>query len=159
MTRRRFEREIRKGRRRKAFSRWLNRIACKVSGEEFVVNQAKAKKMFDKAFSRLVGNCCLDDLNCILVSFGDNHNGYGDFCTQDFTSRILPRRWRYYFSLVSDQYIQRLVTDCEIEGYSKMLLQSKEDWYVVREKFGWWGDVGGDDDKAIVFYLAELYGM
>lgn len=111
------------------------------------------KKYLDKVMPFMVAHYC-KDAKQILIS-GDCYMGDIEF--NDFYSSTIRKKYSRignFFTIYYDELKKYILSEYQIEGYEKMILDSYRTWNEAKEKFDW-ADIPYNVDycKGVVFYI------
>lgn len=124
----------------------------------FVKNPKKTKKLFDKAFPKLVAAHCSDP-NIIVIGLLDYGEFYGNddiFTGYLFSDNCLSKKVKRYFKALSPERREQLFLEYEIKGYKKIILSQDQDWEKAAKLFDW--SIGYSEPyKAVIFYNGSKY--
>lgn len=124
---------------------------------KFVENPEKTKKLFDKAFPKIIAEH-YDDPSVIVVMFINSDEWFEDVSIGDFCyDSCLSKRIKKYFKSLPDWRIEQLLLDCEIDGYNKIIVSQYQDWNKVVKFFDWSPYFHAEHDKAVIFYDKSKY--
>ena len=179
MNKKKIDAVIKKREQRKRFSTWWNNNSYKVmrvifwfiwipmllhekyinrQRTSFVENPEKTKKLFDKAFPKLVASH-YSDPSVIVVGLAD----YGEYYANDdiftgylFSDSCLSKKAKRYFKALSSERREQLFLDYEIEGYKKIIISQDQDWERAAKFFDWSLSYS-EPYKAIIFYDESKY--
>lgn len=123
----------------------------------FVENPKRTKRIFDRIFPKLVSKHC-ESNDIILISLGRD-----DFYFCDFTSDSIADKYQVgkhaskYFNKLTSERRKIIISNYNIDGYGKELLDSSLKWSCAEEYFGLGHNYYGDSHKAVLFYNTEKY--